>query len=39
MINSTQVINTAIFAFIASLTFKLLSPKVLFIKRKENRNC
>ena len=31
--------NTEIFAFIAVLTFKLLSRKALFINRKDNRNC
>ena len=39
MITSTQIRNPEIFAFIAVLVFKLLSPKVLFINRKENRNC
>ena len=32
-------INTEIFAFIAVLAFKLLSRKILFINRKDNRNC
>ena len=36
---SKQVINTEIFTFIAILVFKLLSRKVLFINRKDNRNC
>ena len=36
---STQITNTEIFAFIAVLVFKLLSRKVLFINRKDNRNC
>ena len=36
---STQLTNTEIFAFIAVLVFKLLSRKVLFINRKDNRNC
>ena len=27
------------FAFIAVLVFKLLSRKVVFINRKDNRNC
>ena len=31
--------NTKIFAFIAVLVFKLLGCKVLFINRKDNRNC
>ena len=39
MIASTQVTSTEIFAFIAVLVFKLLSRKVLFINRKDNRNC
>ena len=34
----TQVTNTEIFAFIAVLFFKLLSRKVLFINRIDNRN-
>ena len=37
MIASTQIINTAIFAFIAVLFFKFLNRKVLFINRKDNR--
>ena len=39
MIASTQITNTEIFAIIAVLVFKLLSHKVLFIDRKDNRNC
>ena len=39
MIAITQIINTEIFAFIAALVFKLLSRKVLFINRKDKRNC
>ena len=39
MIALTQVTNIEIFAFIAVLVFKLLSRKVLFINRKEIRNC
>ena len=39
MIASTQVTNTEIFSFIADLVLKLSSRKVLFIKRKESRNC
>ena len=39
MIISTQITNTEIFAFIAVLVFKLLSRKVFFIKRRDNRNC
>ena len=38
MIASTQMTNTEIFALIAFLVFKLLSRKVLFINRKDNRN-
>ena len=36
---STQITNTEICAFIAILVFKLLIRKVLFINRKDNRNC
>ena len=39
MIASTQTTNREIFAFIAVLVFKLSSRKVLFINRKDNRNC
>ena len=39
MIASTQITNTEIFAFITVLVFKLLSRNVLFINRKDNRNC
>ena len=39
MTASTQITNTEIFAFIAVLVFKLLSRKVLFINKKDNRNC
>ena len=35
----SQIKNTEIFAFIAMLVFKLLSRRVLFINRKDNRNC
>ena len=38
MITLTQIRNTEVFAFIAVLVFKLLSCKVLFINRKDNRN-
>ena len=38
MVASAQITNTENFAFIAVLVFKLLSRKVLFINRKENRN-
>ena len=39
MIASTKITNSEISAFIAVLVFKLLSRKVLFINRKDNRNC
>ena len=39
MISSTQITNTENFAFIAALDFMLLSRKVLFIHKKDNRNC
>ena len=39
MMVSTQITNTEVFAFIAALVFKLLSPKFLFMNRKDNRNC
>ena len=39
MIASTQITNTEIFEFIAVLAFKLLKPKVFFIKRKDKRKC
>ena len=39
MIASTEITNVEIFAFVAVLVFKLLSRKVLFINRKEDRNC
>ena len=38
MVSSTQITNTEIFALIAVVVFKLLSRKVLFINRKDNRN-
>ena len=34
-----QKTNTEKFVFIALLVLKLLSRKVLFINRKDNRNC
>ena len=37
MITSTQITNTKISAFIAVLVFKLMSCKVLFINREDNR--
>ena len=39
MIASTKTANTEIFTFIAVLVFQLLSRKVLFINRKDNKNC
>ena len=39
MIVSIHITNTEIFTFIAVLVFKLLSRKVLFINRKNKRNC
>ena len=39
MMALTQITNTAIVALIAVLVFKLLSRKVLFKNRKDNRNC
>ena len=39
MIASTQITNTDGFAFTAVLVLRILSCKVLFIKRKGNRNC
>ena len=39
MIASAQITNTEIFTYIAALVLKLLSRKVLFINRKDNRNC
>ena len=39
MIASAQVTSTEIFAFMAVLVLKLFICKVLFINRKDNRNC
>ena len=39
MIASTQITTTENFAVIAVLVFNLISRKVLFINRKDNRNC
>ena len=39
MIASKQITNTEIFTFIAILVFKLLNRKILFINKKDNRNC
>ena len=38
MIALAQITNTSIFAFMAVLCFQLLSRKVLFLNRKDNRN-
>ena len=38
-IASTQITNTEILAFIAVIVVKLLRRKVLFMNRKDNRNC
>ena len=35
----TQIPNTETFAFIIVLGFKLMSGKVLFTNRKDNRSC
>ena len=34
-----QITSTEIFAFIAALVFKLMRREVLFINRKDNKNC
>ena len=39
IITLTQIENSEITEFIAVVVFKLLSRKVLFINRKDNRNC
>ena len=39
VIASMQIRNTEIFAFIAVVVFMLLSRKVFFVNRKDNRNC
>ena len=39
MIVSTQTTKTEIFTVIAVLVFKLLTHKLLFENRKDNRNC
>ena len=39
MIVSTQITSTEIFIFRAVLVFKLLSREVLFINKKDKRNC
>ena len=38
MIAPTQITNAEIFVFIAALVSKLLSRKILFINRNDNRN-
>ena len=38
MIASIEIKNTEIFEFIAVQVFQLMSHKVLFINRKDNRN-
>ena len=38
MLASTQITNTEIFTFVTVLGFTLLSRKILFINRKDNRN-
>ena len=38
MIAVALTTNTEVFAFITVLVFKLLSPKVLFINRRDKRN-
>ena len=39
MTASTQITSSEILTFIAVLVFKLLSHKVLFTNRRDNRNC
>ena len=39
MIALTQITNTENFPFIDVLDFQLLSSKILFTKRKDNRKC
>ena len=39
MIAYTQIKTIEIFTFIAAIVFKLLSRELLFINRKDNRNC
>ena len=36
---STEITNTGFFAFIVALAFKLFSVYVLFINRRDTRNC
>ena len=39
MIASAQITSIEIFPFTVALVFRLLSRKVLFINKKDNRNC
>ena len=39
MIVSTQITNTEVSAFIPVIDFKLLNRKILFMNKKDNRNC
>ena len=39
MITSRQTANIEMFAFVTVLAFELLNRKVLFINRKNNRDC
>ena len=39
IIASTQITNTEVFTFIAVVVLKLLSHKVLFTNKKDNKNC
>ena len=39
MTTSAQITNTETFVFMALLVFKLFSRKILYINRKNNRNC
>ena len=39
MIASTQITNTEVLIFIAVLVYTSLSRRVLFINKKDNRNC
>ena len=39
MITFTHIANTEISTFIAVPVFKLMSRKVLFVNREDNKNC
>ena len=39
MIAAIQITNTEFFTLTSALVFQLLGSKVLFINRKDNRNC